>query len=75
VLGLGDSNYDNFNKMGRILNSKLEALGGKRFYRTVYADDATGLEDAVEPWRKGLLPALETTARSPNSDRARPSAS
>ena len=59
VLGLGDSNYDNFNAMGKKLNAKFEALGAKPFHRVALADDAVGLEEVVEPWRTDLVVAVK----------------
>ena len=32
-------------------------LGAKKFYYRAEADDATGLEEAVEPWLEGLQAA------------------
>ena len=61
LLGLGDSNYDNFNKTAKVVNSRLEHLGAKPFFRVSFADDATGLEDTVEPWRRDVIPALHDT--------------
>ena len=58
LLGLGDSNYTNFCNAGKTLDKRLEELGAKRFYASGWADDAVGLEQAVEPWIEGLFPAL-----------------
>lgn len=58
LLGLGDSNYTNFCNAGKTLDRRLEELGAKRFYPSGWADDAVGLELAVEPWIEGLFPAL-----------------
>ncbi|XP_061172476.1 methionine synthase reductase-like [Saccostrea echinata] len=59
LLGLGDSNYTNFCNAGKTLDRRLEELGAKRFYPSGWADDAVGLEQAVEPWIEGLFPALK----------------
>lgn len=60
VLGLGDTNYSNFNNTGRRLEKKLIELGGTVFYEKGLADDGTGLEEVVDPWIAGLWTALES---------------
>ena len=54
VLGLGDTNYSKFNEVGRNVDSRLAALGGRRCAPLALADEATGLEDVVEPWTEGI---------------------
>ncbi|KAJ2777792.1 hypothetical protein GGI15_004392 [Coemansia interrupta] len=58
LLGLGDTNYSNFCNTAVRLDAMLEEAGARRFYEKGLADDATGLEDVVEPWIEGLWPAL-----------------
>eukprot|EP00947_MAST-08B_sp_MAST-8B-sp1_P004981 g4981.t1 len=60
VLGLGDTNYDKFCQMGKLMNKRLGELGGESFYDLGCADDAVGLDTVVEPWIEGLWPALRT---------------
>jgi sulfite reductase alpha subunit-like flavoprotein len=55
VLGLGDTNYDQFCQTGKTLDKKLEDAGGSRIQPLTCADEATGLEDAVEPWTATIL--------------------
>lgn len=50
VLGLGDTNYDKFCETAKILDRSLDLHGGTRAQKLVCADEATGLEDTVEPW-------------------------
>jgi len=50
VLGLGDTNYDQVCAMGNLIDIKLETCGGVRVKDAGMADEATGLEDVVEPW-------------------------
>ena len=50
VLGLGDSNYDVFCAMGKVIDKRIHELGGTRALKVACADEATGLEDVVEPW-------------------------
>ncbi|CAG5118819.1 unnamed protein product [Candidula unifasciata] len=59
LLGLGDSNYSNFCRCARDLDSRLEELGAQRFYPTGLADDGVGLEIVADPWLEGLYPALQ----------------
>ncbi|KAI9218966.1 hypothetical protein BC828DRAFT_387227 [Blastocladiella britannica] len=58
ILGLGDTNYDNFQKSPKRLRAALLDLGASEFYKPAYADDATGLEEVVDPWTEGLWPVL-----------------
>ncbi|KAG0094031.1 hypothetical protein BGZ93_009400 [Podila epicladia] len=58
ILGLGDTNYDNFCQTAKRLDTKLQELGASPFYPRGLADDATGLEETVDPWIKNLWPAL-----------------
>lgn len=59
VLGLGDTNYNNFCNFGKIVDKQLNSLGAQSFYRCGWADDGTGLEVVVEPWCEGLQLALK----------------
>ncbi|KAJ2724019.1 hypothetical protein GGI07_002224 [Coemansia sp. Benny D115] len=64
ILGLGDTNYSNFCNTAVRLDRQLEDAGAHSFYPKGMADDATGLEEVVEPWIDGLWAALEKVARS-----------
>lgn len=55
VLGLGDTNYDQFCATGKLLDKKMAELGGLRAKKLACADEATGLEDVVEPWLDTVL--------------------
>ncbi|KAF8928530.1 hypothetical protein BGZ58_009598 [Dissophora ornata] len=58
ILGLGDTNYDNFCQTAKKIDTRLQELGASPFYARGLADDATGLEEVVDPWIKNLWPAL-----------------
>ncbi|CAG8600617.1 7584_t:CDS:2 [Funneliformis caledonium] len=58
ILGLGDTNYTNFNNTAKRLEKKLLELGATPFYEKGLADDAMGLEATVDPWIEKLWPAL-----------------
>lgn len=68
LLGLGDSNYTNFCNCGKSLDKRLQDLGAKHFYSSGWADDAVGLEVAVEPWIDGLWAALKKQLYGVDSD-------
>jgi sulfite reductase alpha subunit-like flavoprotein len=55
VLGLGDTNYDQFCATGKLVDRKLLEQGGTRAKPLAMADEATGLEDVVEPWTHSVL--------------------
>ena len=60
LLGLGDTNYTNFSGGPKSLHKRLEELGGKCFFGPFYADDGTGLELVVEPFKEDLWKALDS---------------
>lgn len=59
VLGLGDTNYDQFCACGKLIDRKMAELGGKRICPIACADEGTGLEDVVEPWTERILQQIE----------------
>jgi methionine synthase reductase len=58
VLGLGDTNYDQFCHMGKMIDKRLKELGGNRLHPLCCADEATGLEDTVEGWKTEIMTLL-----------------
>ena len=62
LLGLGDTNYNQFCNAPKALHRRLSELGARTFYAPDWADDGTGLEIVVEPWLEGLWPALAEIA-------------
>lgn len=64
VLGLGDTNYENFCKTGQKVDTAMAKLGATRFMSRGEADDGVGLELVVEPWLEKLSTALETISTS-----------
>jgi len=58
ILGLGDSNYSQFNAAAKKIDKCLSCLCAHKFYHTGYADDGIGLEDVVEPWKRGVVDEL-----------------
>ncbi len=60
VLGLGDTSYEHFCKMGKDFDSRLEGLGAKRIYDRVDCD--VDFDDAFAKWHLGALKALQQLA-------------
>ena len=54
VLGLGDTNYDQFCFMGKQLDKRFAELGGKRIIPLTCADEAMGMDEVVERWIEEL---------------------
>jgi sulfite reductase alpha subunit-like flavoprotein len=63
VLGLGDTNYDQFCETGKNMDKKVAELGGNRAMPLACADEATGLEDVVEPWTDKVLLEITNACR------------
>lgn len=59
LLGLGDTNYNQFCAAPQALYKRLQELGAQCLLPPAWADDGTGLEAVVEPWLDDLWPALE----------------
>ena len=60
VLGLGDTSYEFFCKMGIDIDARLEALGGQRIYARKDCD--VDFDDDYAAWQKGALAALKAVA-------------
>ncbi|CAG0884753.1 unnamed protein product [Darwinula stevensoni] len=60
LLALGDSNYTSFCNCGKMIEKQLRVLGAEPLCPPGWADDAVGLEIAVEPWIENLWPALQS---------------
>jgi sulfite reductase (NADPH) flavoprotein alpha-component len=61
VLGLGDTSYEDFCKMGKDFDARLEALGAKRIFPRQDCD--VDFDDDYASWQKGALTALEAEAK------------
>lgn len=60
ILGLGDTNYTTFCGGPKSFHNKFQDLGGKCIYGPFWADDGTGLDIEVEPFKEGLWNALKS---------------
>ena len=63
VLALGDTNYTNFCATGRGVDGGMAVLGATRLLPLGEADDGTGLEAVVVPWRKAVCNELVRLAK------------
>lgn len=61
VLGLGDTSYEEFCKMGKDFDARLEALGAKRISDRVDCD--VDYDDDFEAWKNKVLSALKTEVK------------
>ena len=56
VLGLGDTNYDQYCQAAKVTDKKLEECGGTRVKELVLADEGTGnMEDVVDGWVEDIV--------------------
>jgi sulfite reductase (NADPH) flavoprotein alpha-component len=60
VLGLGDTSYEHFCKMGIDIDARLEALGAQRVYDRKDCD--VDFDDDYAAWSKGAIAALKALA-------------
>mmetsp|Transcript_11616 Transcript_11616/g.22904 ORF Transcript_11616/g.22904 Transcript_11616/m.22904 type:complete len:721 (+) Transcript_11616:176-2338(+) len=59
VFGLGNTEYEIFNAMGKFFDTALEKLGGTRVYDLGLGDDSDDLEGDFEKWREGMWATLK----------------
>ena len=68
VLGLGDTNYDQFCETGKLLNKYLLQLGGTEIKPLTCADEGTGqLEEVVDGWTTSILMEVTNACRGSTS--------
>jgi len=63
VLALGDTNYDQFCEAGKKIDSLMKKRQATPVVPLTCADEATGLEDTVEPWKHSIVTKLEEACR------------
>eukprot|EP01063_Lacrimia_lanifica_P003889 TRINITY_DN12154_c0_g1_i1.p1 TRINITY_DN12154_c0_g1~~TRINITY_DN12154_c0_g1_i1.p1 ORF type:complete len:602 (+),score=188.04 TRINITY_DN12154_c0_g1_i1:72-1877(+) len=76
VLGLGDSSYEKYNYIGKMLHNRLSQLGGVAHLDKGMCDDqdVNGLDDALEPWMERMAAALKAAPHSLSCTVGRPEA-
>ncbi len=60
VFGLGNRQYEHFNKTGKMTDEHLEKLSATRVYQFAGGDDDGTLEEDYDAWKGGLWPALQS---------------
>lgn len=68
VLGLGDTSYEEFCKMGKDFDARLETLGAQRIYDRVDCD--VDFDDDFAKWHNGALTVLEAETKPATSSTA-----
>ncbi len=58
VFGLGNKQYEHYNRMGKTTNANLERLGGERVATYGEGDDDGNLEEDFNQWREQMWPQL-----------------
>jgi sulfite reductase (NADPH) flavoprotein alpha-component len=65
VLGLGDTSYEHFCKMGKDFDARLEALGAQRIFARKDCD--VDFDEDYATWQKGVFAALSKLTDAPTS--------
>jgi sulfite reductase alpha subunit-like flavoprotein len=55
VLGLGDTNYDKFCHMGKVIDKRLKEIGGTQYLQLECADACNNFEEIIESWNEKVL--------------------
>jgi NADPH-ferrihemoprotein reductase len=59
VFGLGNTQYEHYNKVGRFTNKSLEEYGGIRVFKYGEGDDNQSLEEDFNEWKSSLWVTLK----------------
>ena len=55
VFGLGNTQYEHYNAMGKLIQKRMTELDGRAFYHYGEGDDDKDIEEDFETWQEGLL--------------------
>ena len=59
VFGLGNKQYEHFNRMGKLTDRKLQELGASRVFDYGEGDDDANLEEDFDQWKAKMWAALQ----------------